>query len=289
MKKFYTVYKITNLMNGKIYFGQHITKDLLDNYMGSGSELKSDIEKYGIENFKKEIIDVFNNFKDMDDLERLLITENIEDSYNGRVYGSGIKSIQLPDELKDKFDNFHNSLTEDELERFTLYHEKYLYNKYLKKVKMKNNKMKLVNVRHRKIPFSKIASEYYDLHIQLQNPMDDVKDTREKMESLLELSDELSDYLKYVSIESMHSYAFREVAIKNLYDIQQLKYKAKDYGFVVGAIIPSTEIKSLLVKLYMDNGIIKAPKKTILRDWFEINERKIVNGVFNFHFISEKF
>ena len=142
---------------------------------------------------------------------------------------------------------------------------------------------------NRKIPFSKIASEYYDLHIQLQNPMVDVKDTRDKMESLLELSDELSEYLNYVSIESMHSYAFREVAIKNLYDIQRLKYKAKDYGFVSGAIIPSNEIKSLLVKLYMDNGITKTPKKTILRDWFEINERKIVNGVFNFHFISEKF
>ena len=43
MKKFYTVYKITNLINGKIYFGQHITKDLLDDYMGSGTDLKYDI------------------------------------------------------------------------------------------------------------------------------------------------------------------------------------------------------------------------------------------------------
>ena len=44
---FYTVYKITNLINNKIYVGVHITKNLNDSYMGSGVNIKRAIKKYG--------------------------------------------------------------------------------------------------------------------------------------------------------------------------------------------------------------------------------------------------
>lgn len=52
------VYEITNLINGKKYIGKRschcdISKD---RYMGSGYALKEAINKYGINNFKKEII-----------------------------------------------------------------------------------------------------------------------------------------------------------------------------------------------------------------------------------------
>ena len=71
--KYYTVYKITNLLNNMEYIGFHSTDNLDDNYMGSGVLIRRAIAKYGIENFKKEILKVFNNQQDAEALERELV------------------------------------------------------------------------------------------------------------------------------------------------------------------------------------------------------------------------
>jgi len=85
MKKHNTVYQITNLLNGKIYIGIHQTDNLDGEYMGSGSYLKRAFDKYGVENFKKEILYDFNNFNDMNNKEIELVNEEFvkrKDNYN---------------------------------------------------------------------------------------------------------------------------------------------------------------------------------------------------------------
>lgn len=77
----YTVYKITNIINGKYYIGKHQTNNLNDGYMGSGKYLKRAIEKDGLGNFTKEILFVFDNEQDMNYKEKELVVIG-ENSYN---------------------------------------------------------------------------------------------------------------------------------------------------------------------------------------------------------------
>ena len=60
-KKFHFIYKITNTKNGKYYIGMHSTDNLNDGYLGSGIRLRRSIRRNGIENFKIEYLEFFDN------------------------------------------------------------------------------------------------------------------------------------------------------------------------------------------------------------------------------------
>lgn len=90
-QKHFFIYKITNLINNKIYIGQHVTTNVNDDYMGSGDHIKNAIKKYGIENFKKEIIAECSSFDEMNDLEKELVNQdfvNNPNTYNHAIGGS---------------------------------------------------------------------------------------------------------------------------------------------------------------------------------------------------------
>lgn len=101
--KYYYIYKITNIITGKIYVGQrtiniHPEKDI--NYLGSGVKLASSKKKHGIENFVKEIIELCEE-QTLNEREIFWIKEldsmNIEVGYNlvegGRYGVSGLKGM----------------------------------------------------------------------------------------------------------------------------------------------------------------------------------------------------
>jgi group I intron endonuclease len=99
---FYIVYKITNQLNNRYYIGSHRTKKLHDHYMGSGKIIKEAIQKYGVENFKREYIFFAFDKKSMSWAEEQLVSTQDNDplSYN-IVPGGGRPPINVKRGLKN--------------------------------------------------------------------------------------------------------------------------------------------------------------------------------------------
>ena len=99
------IYKTTNLINGKIYIGQDTKNN--PKYKGSGTLLCKSFEKYGFDNFKKEIIE--SNIDSMDVLNEREIywisyynSTNKEIGYNLTLGGKGSKGHITSQETREK-------------------------------------------------------------------------------------------------------------------------------------------------------------------------------------------
>src|ERR1035437_5778621 len=91
-KKYHYLYKTTNLINNKFYVGMHSSDDLEDGYLGSGKYLRNSINKHGKENFKREILELFENRKTLKEKEKEIVNEEfIKDPLcmNLRIGGEG--------------------------------------------------------------------------------------------------------------------------------------------------------------------------------------------------------
>lgn len=89
---YFTVYQTTNLINGKIYIGMHKTRNLDDDYLGSGKVLNQAIKKYGRKNFKREILFLFHTEEEMRQKEAEIVTLAFiarKDTYNLTCGGKG--------------------------------------------------------------------------------------------------------------------------------------------------------------------------------------------------------
>lgn len=111
---FYTIYKVINKLNNKIYIGKHQTKDLNDGYMGSGKLITHAIKKYGLENFEKEILFIFETEIEMNAKEAELVTDQfvLEDTnYNlcpGGRGGFGYLNSEYGLNLDSRKDSIRN-------------------------------------------------------------------------------------------------------------------------------------------------------------------------------------
>jgi hypothetical protein len=88
---YHFIYKTTNCLNGKYYYGAHSTKNIADEYLGSGVALKKAIQKYGKENFYREIIEFCNGEDEMYLKEEKIVAEHYKknECYNMNVGGKG--------------------------------------------------------------------------------------------------------------------------------------------------------------------------------------------------------
>lgn len=121
MKKYHYFYKITNNINNHFYFGVHNTDNLNDGYMGSGTRLKCAYQKYGIENFSKEIIKFFDTAEDAFLYESEIVNEELvlrDDCYNIQMGG---KTFNTSNFITVKNKNSENY--------FLIHKEKYIADK----------------------------------------------------------------------------------------------------------------------------------------------------------------
>lgn len=97
------VYEITNLVNGKKYIGKRSCKCSIeyDNYMGSGTLLKKAFDKYGIENFRKEVLFICESeehayAKEWIEILKIRTLKNWDDYYNIAYGGEGVMTGRIP-------------------------------------------------------------------------------------------------------------------------------------------------------------------------------------------------
>ena len=110
-KKYNYLYKITNLINGKFYYGIHSTDRLDDGYMGSGVSLNEAYIKDGIDKFSKEIVAFYDTRENLLAAEAEIVTEDLvldpmcyNCSVGGIEYGPDLKGMVS---AKDLFGNHY--------------------------------------------------------------------------------------------------------------------------------------------------------------------------------------
>lgn len=115
----YIVYITTNKVNNKIYIGIHQTEDpnIYDNYLGCGINGKSPktymnggthfqyaVKKYGVDNFYRKTLHIFDNLEEAKNMEEFLVDLDFirrTDTYN-MVIGGG-----MPPDLSKKVYQFN--------------------------------------------------------------------------------------------------------------------------------------------------------------------------------------
>ncbi len=89
-KVFHTVYEVQDNINNKIYVGCHSTRNLDDNYLGSGADIIEAVNKYEKKNFSRKILAILETRQDAYDLERKIVDKKFvarDDTYNIRIGG----------------------------------------------------------------------------------------------------------------------------------------------------------------------------------------------------------
>ena len=103
------IYKTTNLINGKIYIGQD--KNNNPKYLGSGLLIARAFKRYGITNFKKEILEICDSKEALNKQEIFWINElsstNKEIGYNISKGGTGGKLVEVEGKKGKTYEEYY--------------------------------------------------------------------------------------------------------------------------------------------------------------------------------------
>lgn len=94
------VYKTTNIVNGKIYIGQHkyTHQDKYDKYyIGAGKKLKTAIKEFGRKNFKREILQECYSQQQLDEMEQhyIKIYKADDENVGYNILNGGISGFKM--------------------------------------------------------------------------------------------------------------------------------------------------------------------------------------------------
>lgn len=118
----YSIYKICNILNDKIYIGQtskdifirfkqHIKDSINIKYIDRNNRFYNSIRKYGSNNFKIDKIDCCNSKIEADELERKYIkfynSNNDKFGYNSTEGGGGMIGYKHTEETKKRLSQIH--------------------------------------------------------------------------------------------------------------------------------------------------------------------------------------
>ena len=125
------IYKTTNMINGKAYIGMKRLDCKHKDYLGSGKIFKRALDKYGKENFVKEILAFAKTKEELTQLEYEYIKHH--DAYNSQDYynvasgglGGNTKAGYTEEELREFGRRVSNSLKNSEKFKTVVQSEEY--------------------------------------------------------------------------------------------------------------------------------------------------------------------
>ena len=105
------IYITTNMINGKKYIGQRRYYKGWEKYLGSGVNITRAIKKYGVENFKKDIIYIADSQKELNEKEMFYIDKyNALEDNNFYNIAKGGYSNPLEGKTDDEIKSIHNKI-----------------------------------------------------------------------------------------------------------------------------------------------------------------------------------
>ena len=116
-KRINFVYITTNLITGKQYVGDHSSDNLNDGYLGSGIYLNESVNKYGRENFKRDILQIVDTKEEAFNLQQKYITEYDTlkpNGYNISPTGGHGTANSWSDESRKKLSKSHTGMKQTE-------------------------------------------------------------------------------------------------------------------------------------------------------------------------------